>query len=112
MPGRLDVVIDNTTRTLLWALLVPTWGTLLACFEWATFSCTHGLGSGWKTDFSKAPGLVTRVMAQGFKVRAALPPLPLLPPPSPGCGRSRSGVPFLPFRFHLQVFLYVLPLSF
>jgi hypothetical protein len=46
--------------------VAPSFGPWISCLEWATFSCTHTLGSGWKFDFGTAPSWVLRVMANGF----------------------------------------------
>ena len=46
--------------------MAPSFGPWISCLEWATFSCTHTLGSGWKFDFGTAPSWVLRVMANGF----------------------------------------------
>ena len=62
----LDVVVDNLGRTLLWCRVAPAVGPWICCLEWTTFSCTHTLGAGWKMDFGSAPGIVMRVMANGF----------------------------------------------
>lgn len=62
----LDVVVDNVGRSLLWCRLFPELGPWVSCLEWATFSCTHTIGEGWKMDFGDAPRLVLGVMANGF----------------------------------------------
>lgn len=51
---------------MLWCRVAPEVGPWISCLEWATFSCTHTLGAGWKFDFGNAPGWVLRVMANGF----------------------------------------------
>lgn len=60
------MIVDNIGRTLLWCRVAPEFGPWISCLEWATFSCTHTLGSGWKFDFGSAPTWVMRVMANGF----------------------------------------------
>ncbi|XP_018008520.1 CDP-diacylglycerol--glycerol-3-phosphate 3-phosphatidyltransferase isoform X1 [Hyalella azteca] len=47
----LDVVIDNTSRALLWAHIHPM-GTLVSALEWTVFVCNHQLGENWRTHLS------------------------------------------------------------
>ncbi|XP_014673526.1 PREDICTED: CDP-diacylglycerol--inositol 3-phosphatidyltransferase 1-like [Priapulus caudatus] len=61
-----DVVIDNVGRGLLWCH-IHKMGYLVSALEWLTFVCTHQAGRNWRQSMTKAPWLVRKTMADGFK---------------------------------------------
>ncbi|KAF2360663.1 CDP-alcohol phosphatidyltransferase [Trinorchestia longiramus] len=45
----LDVVIDNVSRSLLWAYIHPMCA-VISSVEWTVFVCNHQLGEGWRVQ--------------------------------------------------------------